>query len=426
MIEAENVSVSLGGVDVLGDVSLRVDAGEFVGLVGPNGAGKTTLLRTINGALDPDDGCVRVDGDRMGDLSSRAGSRRVATVPQDTGVRFAFSVEDVVAMGRTPHRGRFRGDEDAEAHVERALERTATTPLRDRRISTLSGGERQRVFLARALAQDAPALVLDEPTASLDINHATQTLSLVSELVDEDRAVLAAIHDLDAAARFCDRVVLVAEGQVVAAGTPETVLTSDALATTFDTRGAVTENPVTGTPAVTALPTTAEQCHRVHVLGGGSVGAQIVATLQAAGHDVTAGPYADGDAVLSVTEQLDVPAETVPPLSGLHEASLEPSRDRIEAADVTVLADLTLTPSEVQLDLARSAPRLIVVEERPLSQRNYADDRSARRYTRLRDRATNAAAGDVPTVVPSVATEPPDTSAIEGHRLTKDDLQGSQ
>ena len=259
MIEVESVDVSLGDTEILRDVSLRVPAGEFVGLVGPNGAGKTTLLRTVNGAIDPDAGRVLVDGDRMDDLSSRAGSRRVATVPQDTGTRFAFSVADVVAMGRTPHRSRFGSDGDGDDAVERALERTSTASFRDRRISTLSGGERQRVFVARAIAQEAPALVLDEPTASLDVNHATRTLSLVRELVADGRAVLGAIHDLEAAARFCDRLVMLADGEVVASGEPADVLTADALATSFDMESVVTRNPVTGTPTVTPLSDTGDE-----------------------------------------------------------------------------------------------------------------------------------------------------------------------
>ena len=405
MITVDDLDVSLGDVAILDDVSLTVETGEFVGLVGPNGAGKTTLLQAVNGAIEPDDGSVNVDGDRIDHLSSRAGSRRVATVPQDTSVRFAFSVEDVVAMGRTPHRERFGGDDDADTHVDRALERTSTESLRDRRISTLSGGERQRVFVARALAQDAPALVLDEPTASLDINHATETLSLVRDLVDAERAVLAAIHDLEAAARFCDRLVMLADGRVVAAGTPETVLTSEALATTFDTQSVVTENPVTGTPTVTPLPETTERRCRIHVLGGGTAGARVVANLRAAGHDVTAGPCAEGDTMLAVTQQLDVPTETVPPLSEPDAGSVATTRERIKTADVTVLADLTLAPSGKRLDLAAAAPRLAVVEERPLSERNYASDRGKRRYRRLCGRGTRSTTSEIASAVVDVAAE---------------------
>lgn len=405
MIEIDSISVSLGGVEILDDVSLDVDTGEFVGLVGPNGSGKTTLLRTVNGALSPESGAVRVDGDEMESLSSRAGSRRVATVPQDTSTQFAFSVEDVVAMGRTPHRRRFRNEESTGDHVDRALAKTETESLRNRRINTLSGGERQRVFVARALAQDAPALVLDEPTASLDINHATRTLSLTRDLVDDGRAVLAAIHDLDAAARFCDRIAFLHDGSVLAIGPPESVLTSEALATTFDTEAVVTRNPVTGAPAVTGVPTTTNDGRRVHVLGGGSVGAEAIARLWAAGHDVTAGPFVDGDEALAVTRQLDVPVETVPPLDGLEGLSLTNSRDRISTADVTVVADLAVSASLRQVDLAEVASRIVVVERRPLSERNYAGDRGVTAYERITSRAISSSIDDVTSTVADLSGE---------------------
>lgn len=407
MIEIDSVSVSLGGVDVLEEVTLDVDTGEFVGLVGPNGSGKTTLLRTVNGALRPESGAVHVDGDEMATLSSRAGSRRVATVPQDTSTRFAFSVEDVVAMGRTPHRDRFRNGPSPDEHVDGALARTETESLRDRRIDTLSGGERQRVFVARALAQDAPALVLDEPTASLDINHATRTLSLVRDLVDDGRAVLGAIHDLDAAARFCDQIAFLHDGSVLAMGPPEDVLTSEALATTFDTEAVVTRNPVTGSPAVTGLPAPEDGGCRVHVLGGGSIGAQVIARLSTAGHDVTAGPFIDGDEALAVTRQLDVPVETVPPLDDLDGMSLTNTRDRISNAAVTVVADLAVSPSLRQIDLADAATRLVVVESRPLSERNYAGERGRTAYDRLSNRARTSSVEELSAVVTELAGEIP-------------------
>ncbi|PSQ01123.1 ABC transporter [Halobacteriales archaeon QS_4_69_31] len=270
MVDVRSVSVSYGDVSVLGDVSLSVDRGEFVGLVGPNGAGKTTLLGTINGVCDPDRGTVQVGGDPVGGLSARATSRRVATVPQDTTVSFDFTVEDIVEMGRTPYHGRFSGDPDAEVAVERALERTETAALRDRSVGSLSGGERQRVVLARALAQETPALLLDEPTASLDINHQVRTLDLVRELTREaDKAALAAIHDLDLAARYCDRLAVLADGDVLAVGRPESVLTGDHLRTAFDTDATVLPDPVTGTPTVTPRPETGESDLSVHVAGAG-------------------------------------------------------------------------------------------------------------------------------------------------------------
>nr|WP_158203357.1 ATP-binding cassette domain-containing protein [Halomarina oriensis] len=244
----------MGGERVLDDVSFDVAAGTLVGVCGPNGAGKTTLLRTVNGILTPDSGSVTVDGEDVASLSARALARRVATVPQDTSFAFDFPVREVVAMGRTAHRGRFErattADRDA---VDAALERAQVDTLADRSVGAVSGGERQRVLLARALAQQTPVLLLDEPTASLDINHQVRTLSLVRSLVDEGKTALAAIHDLDLAARFCDALLVVAGGRVLAAGPPEEVLDEPVLERAFGTRTAVRSNPVTGTPTVTAL-----------------------------------------------------------------------------------------------------------------------------------------------------------------------------
>jgi len=254
LVSVDGLRVRLGGATVLDGVDATVDRGRFVGLVGPNGAGKTTLLRAIAGAVVPDAGRVTVDGERIHDLSSKAASRRVASVPQDTTVAFGFDVRTVVEMGRNPHRSRFGGWADADAAaVERALDRTDTRRFADRGVDTLSGGERQRVLLARAIAQDAPVLLLDEPTGSLDINHQVRTLDLVADLVSEGRTALAAIHDLDLAARYCDELILLSEGRVVAAGPPGAVLTESAVQDAFGADVVVSEDPVTGAVSVTAL-----------------------------------------------------------------------------------------------------------------------------------------------------------------------------
>jgi len=253
-LAVEDLSVELGGTEILSKVSLSVDAGELVGLVGPNGAGKTTLLRAINGHSTPSTGTVSVEGTPVSTLSAREIGRRIATVPQETQLSFSFSVREAVAMGRHPHIGRFgTADETDRRLVDEALERTELTALSERPVTELSGGERQRVLLARAFAQETPLLLLDEPTANLDINHAVTTLDLVRSVVDEGTAAVAAIHDLTLAARYCDRLVLLTDGVVRAAGDPESVLTNETLTDAFDARTVVSEDPLTGTPRVTAL-----------------------------------------------------------------------------------------------------------------------------------------------------------------------------
>ncbi|WP_382183725.1 ATP-binding cassette domain-containing protein [Halovenus salina] len=348
-------------MSVLDDIDLRVDPGEFVAVVGPNGAGKTTLLRTINGLLDPDEGEVALDGDRLSDLSSRAVSRRLATVPQDTHVGFSFRAEEIIEMGRTPHRSRLDWSDDGEP-VEAALERTETTHLRDRRVDDLSGGERQRVLLARALAQEPDALLLDEPTASLDINHQIRVLNLVADLVEEGRAALAAIHDLDLAARFCDRLVLLYDGTIAARGRPETVLRDSRLADAFDTETAVTHNPVTGTPTVAALSERPDRDSHVHVAGGGKPGVAAVRSLWRAGFEVTVGPVPTGDAAGELCQQLGIEVTTAPAFQRPDDA-LEEAVANARKADTVVVTDgpgsqfvaeATETSAQVRTDARKS------------------------------------------------------------------------
>ncbi|MFC7236040.1 ABC transporter ATP-binding protein [Halosegnis marinus] len=252
MIAVEDLAVERGGVEVLADVSLAVEEGEFLALVGPNGAGKSTLLKAVGGILPAAAGRVTIDGRDVAGMSARETARLVASVPQDSSFDFDFTVREVVEMGRTPYRKRLRRnpDPDGPDRVAAALDRTDTAGFADRSVASLSGGEKQRVLLARALAQDAPALLLDEPTASLDINHQVRTLDLVAGL---DETVVAAVHDLDLAARYCDRVALLAGGRLRAAGTPAEVFTADRLERVFGVGVAVGENPATGTASVTAL-----------------------------------------------------------------------------------------------------------------------------------------------------------------------------
>jgi iron complex transport system ATP-binding protein len=352
MIRVEDVSVALGDTEILEAVSMAVDEGEFVGLVGPNGAGKTTLLRCFSGILSPDEGVVTVDGDAVAGLGARESSRRIAVVPQDTSLAFDFSVRDVVAMGRTPHRGRFdRATSEDRDVVDRAMARTEVAQFADKSITAVSGGERQRVVLARALAQAAPVLVLDEPTASLDVNHQVRTLDLVADLVDDGRTAVAAIHDLSLAARYCDRLVLLADGGVVAAGLPERVLERSTVADAFDADAAVVDDPVTGTPAVTPLSAGDLRVDgTVHVVGTGAQAGRVVTTLAAAGATVTAGPAPAGDAVATAADGVDAPVVTVPAFHGVDDDAVR------EVADLAAAADCALAAGTVPADALRALP----------------------------------------------------------------------
>ncbi len=253
MIGVQDISFAFGDKPVLHSVSLEVGTGELVGLIGPNGAGKTTLLRLISGILDPDDGEVTLGEVPVDSLSAAELGQLTAVVPQQTELSFDFSIRDVITMGRHPYQGRFERLQPADRSlVDRAMEKTDTAYLADRPFSEISGGERKRVLIARAIAQDTTALLVDEPTASLDINHQVSVFELLRELRDDDKAILAAVHDLDLAARYCDRLVLVHDGTIQAMGQADEVLLPKTLRQAYGIDTMVVTNPLTQTPIVVA------------------------------------------------------------------------------------------------------------------------------------------------------------------------------
>ena len=236
LLELDQVAAGYGRRLVLEGVSLAVGAGEVVALLGRNGAGKTTLLRVAAGILRPRAGRVLVEGEDLARLAVRAAARLVAGVAQDDAIEFAFTVRDVVALGRYAHRTAL-GPEGAgdRAAVEEALAVTGLADLAARPVTELSGGERRRASLARCLAQDAAVMLLDEPTAHVDLGHETRILDTVRDRArTRGKAVVAALHDVNLAATFADRIVLLEGGRVAAQGTPDAVLTSERLSALYD------------------------------------------------------------------------------------------------------------------------------------------------------------------------------------------------
>jgi iron complex transport system ATP-binding protein len=225
---------------VLRRVSLAIAPGEVVGLVGPNGAGKSTLLRAAAGVLAVRAGEVRLEGRPLASLSRRTIAQSIAWLPQAQGTELAFRVHEIVAMGRLPRLGPFSPASSADRlAVEKAIRATGIEALAERPFPALSEGEKQRVMLARCLAQEPKVLLLDEPTASLDVRHAWALMRLVRERADEGAAVLAAVHDLALAARTCDRIVVVADGGVVENDRPEIALSPTTIARVFGMRARV-------------------------------------------------------------------------------------------------------------------------------------------------------------------------------------------
>ncbi len=273
-LEASGVAARYGERLALSGVDAAVVAGELLGVIGPNGSGKSTLLRVLAGIQRPAAGEVRLDGRPLGALDARARARSIAVVPQETRLAFPMRVRDLVLLGRLPYTGPlgWEGWEDVAA-ARRAMARATVEGLADRLVDDLSGGERQRVVVARALAQEPEVLLLDEPTANLDLRHAVELLDLFRDLARASGlAVAVVLHDLNLASMYCDRLLLLSEGRVHSVGRPGEVLVYEDLCAVYGTELYVAPNDVTG--EIVVLPLAREHRERLarafgHVRRGG-------------------------------------------------------------------------------------------------------------------------------------------------------------
>lgn len=238
--------------DVLKGVSLDVRRGEFLGIIGPNGSGKSTLLRLMSRALTPSGGSVSIEGMDMAGMDPKSLARRLAFVPQETSIDFAFSVWEIALMGRIPYLGRLQAETGKDISiVERALKATDTLSIRHKDINGLSAGERQRVVIAKAIAQEPVLLFLDEPTSHLDIGHQAMTLDMLKKLnKDKGLTIVIVMHDLNLASEYCDRLIMLESGSIFAQGSPGEVLTYQNIEKVYKTVVVVKKNPISSKPYV--------------------------------------------------------------------------------------------------------------------------------------------------------------------------------
>jgi ABC-type cobalamin/Fe3+-siderophores transport system ATPase subunit len=248
LLAASGLTAGYGARTALQEIELKAEAGELIAVVGPNGAGKSTLLKVLGGLLEPWRGEVVIEGNALSRFDRRSLARIVASVAQENPIAFQFSVLEVVLMGRAPHLGAFHFETPHDVEVARAaLEAFGLSSIAARPIQELSGGERKRVFLARAIAQEARIVLLDEPTAFLDLRHVAEIFVLFRRMCRErGTAVVATLHDLNVAALYSDHVMLLKEGACIAYGSPAEVLTAANLSAVYETEVYVGHHPVSG------------------------------------------------------------------------------------------------------------------------------------------------------------------------------------
>lgn len=251
-VEVKKLSHSYDTSLILKDVSLKVNKGDFAGIVGPNGSGKTTLVKNIMRSLTPDRDTVFVSGEDVRSLSTKNLAKVLGAVPQTNVIEYDFTAHEIVLMGRAPHIGRFQRESEYDFDiVESAMKKTDTWHFKDRSVKELSGGERQRVIIARALAQEPEVLVLDEPVTHLDIKHQIGLMELTKNLCQEKGiTVIAILHDLNFAMSYCDHVMLVHQGSIVESGSPRHILTEENIKSVYDIDVCIVDHPKTGQPYI--------------------------------------------------------------------------------------------------------------------------------------------------------------------------------
>lgn len=406
-IAAIDLGFEVDGARLLADVSVSVGRGGLVGLIGPNGAGKSTLLRAMARLTGGTTGTVAIEGVDATKIRTKEVARRLAFVAQHAPDTHGFTALEVVLTGRYPHLGRFEveGQRD-QAIALQAMERTETVQFAERIASSLSGGERQRLFLARGLAQATRILLLDEPTASLDVRHQFAVMDLARELAASGITVVTAIHDLRMAARYCDRLVLLDDGRVIADGAPVEVLTAPNLRAVFGVHASVFSDPVSGRLAVEfesdARAGEAGYGALIHVIGGGGFGAPVVRELTRAGYRVTMGPLGMGDIDRVACDAAGVPYLHTAGFSPIDDGTHERHISWVARADCAVLCEIPVGAGNLRnLEAVRAARRLVSIESGPFARRDYTGGAAEAVFNELRVDGRCSAPDGVAAAVPA-------------------------
>ncbi len=253
MIQVRKLHVDAGGKPILHNIQFHAERGQFIGLIGPNGSGKSTLLRSLAGFIPRRSGDVVLRGKHLSKYRSRELARLIGYVPQNTNVDFAFTAQHIVLMGRHPYKSRFDRENEQDFLIsEQAMQATDTQHLADQMITDLSGGQRQMIFIAKALAQQPQILLLDEPISALDIRYQLKVLELVHELTKRGITAIAALHDLNLAARYCNKLILLCNGKILQQGSPDKVINQNSIRKAYEVESHICKDPITLSPSITA------------------------------------------------------------------------------------------------------------------------------------------------------------------------------
>ncbi len=394
-IEVHGLKLSYDSQPVLDGTEFKIDRGNLVALLGANGAGKSTLLRCISRILEPSAGHILLDGRELKKLGSKEAARLMAVVPQETAADFDFTVEDIVMMGRYPYLGRFQKEEESDREiVRRSMEMTGVAHLAGRSIATLSGGEKQRVVMARAVCQQPEALLLDEPTANLDIGYQSMLLELAARLNREQGVtVIAAIHDINLAVHHFNRFLLLAGGRVLAAGRADEVITSDNIRKSYGVPATIYRHPLHGVLQVSVVRNRDSfsgnrSGSRIHVIGGGEEALPALEQLLKSGFRISVGPVSAQDSGCRFAHFHSLPVVIVPPFTTMTAVHKKEHSDLIKTSKGVVIPPIQFGEGNlpileaVEAALKEGKP-VYLVDPDSIAQRDYSGGKAAAILSRL-------------------------------------------
>lgn len=394
-LEVQKVEFFYGTKRILHDISFTCRDGELVGIVGPNGSGKTTLLRIIAGYLKPTSGLVRYNGEYIEKIPPKKLASLRAVVEQSLTSPFEFTVYEYVMLGRTPYLGRFQTESTIDiAAVDTAIMRTQLGDFRNRSIGELSGGELQKAMIARALAQDPSFLILDEPTAHLDISNQMGIMELLANLANEI-SVIAVVHDLNLAVNYCDQIAVLNEGNLAAYGPTDKVLEVSLLKEIFDINSLKLQSPAHVRPQLAFVSNhekkSASEKH-IHVMGGGGCAQRVLFMLHNAGYTLSAGVLNEGDRDLEVAQDLGCSVITAPPFSRITHRNKGDIRNLCEKADAIVIAAMPIGEGnvgnlEVANEFTDKKPIVLYTQLSQFQDLDYIGGRASSLYEKIKDYA---------------------------------------
>ena len=383
------------GNAILKDLSLSVMEGEFIGVVGPNGSGKSTLIKSITNILGVWRGDVKTDGTDISKLSRDELAKICAVVPQDTYIRFPYTVEEVVLMGRSPYLGKFDNYDKQDREIAKdSMKETKTHKFRDKKINELSGGEMQRVIIARALTQDPDLLLLDEATSHLDVGHKKDLMDTIKKKNEkDDLSVISVHHNLNLAARYCEKILLLDDGQKHTFGKPEEVLTNANLRSVYGIEADIHEHPKDGTLYVSPVDKkviSKSREKKVHIVCGGNSTGKLLKGLVEKGYEVSAGVVNVMDSDFEKAEYLDIDTVDEAPFSPISLDSYKENVDMIKNSDMIVVTDFPVGEGNLRnLEAVKEGmnddKELILVDPNNIRDRDYTENkRGSELYNKIK------------------------------------------